>query len=271
MSSPGLAIREPVFTTNDCARLFQVVVEEDNRLAAERENVPLARAELDRTHAGLWAGTLVPMYNRASYAPVPPKRVGKILEDDVRGIDPRRFSGPRDATKLESHYRSLRSAYTVANEMHKGTGKTAWGEIKLYVIGDSRLLFIHCVLFCTPVMGFVLRTIPPVAQCELGLPGSAAVVQPVQRRALRPKVAEVTIQGMGGSTEARAGVAQAVLGPTAASVATDIQDNAQAVGTVMEPVPAARRDLAGDPDDPTAQLVVKHLLAQPTKLTAPDS
>jgi len=127
------------------------------------------------------------------------------------------------------------------------------------------------VLFGTPVIGFVLRTIAPAAQCELGLPGSAAVGQPVQGRAKRPKVVEVAIQGMGGLTEALAGVAQAVLGPSAASAATDIHDNAQAVGAVMEQVRAARSDLADDPDDPTAQLVVKHLLAQLTKLTAPNS
>jgi len=145
-------------------------VEKDNRSALERANLPLARAELDRTHSGLWAGTLSPMYNRASYDPVPPKLVEGILEDDVRGIDPRRFSGPRDASKLESQYRSLRSAYTVANERHKGTGKNAWGDLKLYVNGDSRLLYIHCVLFGTPVMGFVLRTIPPVAQSSAVLP-----------------------------------------------------------------------------------------------------
>jgi len=106
-------------------------VEKENRPAVERANLPLTRAELDRTHAGLWAGTLAPMYTRASYEPVPPKLVAGILEDDVRGIDPCRFSGPRDASKLESQYRSLRSAYTVANERHKGTDKNAWGELKL--------------------------------------------------------------------------------------------------------------------------------------------
>jgi len=108
-------------------------------------------------------------------------------------------------------------------------------------------------------------------RCELGFPGSAAVGQPVQGRAKRTKVAKVAIQGMGGLTEALAGIAQAVLGPSAGSAATDIHDNAQAVGAVMEQVRADRRDLADDPDDPTAQLVVKHLLAQLTKLTAPDS
>ena len=152
-------------------------------------------------------------------------------------------------------------------ESHKGTGRNAWGELKLYVNGESRLLFIHCVLFGTPVIGFVLRTI----QCELGLPESAAVVQPVQGRAKRPKVAKVAIQGMGGLTEALDGVAQAVLGPSAASAATDIHDNAQAMGDVMEQVRAARSYLADHPDDPTAQLMVKHLLAQLTKLTAPNS
>ena len=127
------------------------------------------------------------------------------------------------------------------------------------------------MLFGAPVMGFVLRTIPPVAQCELGFPGSAAVGQPVQGRAKRPKVAKVAIQGMGGLTEALDGVAQAVLGPSAASAATDIHDNAQAMGDVMEQVRAARSYLADHPDDPTAQLMVKHLLAQLTKLTAPNS
>jgi len=56
-------------------------------------------------------------------------------------------------------------------------------------------------------------------------------------------VAEVAIQGMGGLTEALSGVAQAFVSPSAVSAATDIRDNAQALGAVMKQVRAALRDL----------------------------
>jgi len=46
---------------------------------------------------------------------------------------------------------------------------------------------------------------------------------------------------MGGLIEALAGVSQAVVGPSAASAATDIHDIARAGGAVMEQVQAARR------------------------------
>jgi len=117
----------------------------------------------------------------------------------------------------------------------------------------------------------MLRTIPPVAPFERGLPGSAAVGQPVQGPAKRPKVADVTFQGLGWLTEALGDVAQAGLGPSAAYAATDVHNFAQAVGTVMKQVRGAHRDVADDPDDPTAQIVVKHLLARLTKLTTTDS
>jgi len=269
-SSPGPATRAPDFTANDCARLFHFMTADENRSAVERANLPLSRAELYRTHAGLWTATVAPMYNRSSYRPAPPKLVEGITENDVQGIDPCRYSGPRDASTLETQYRLLLSAYTVANERHEGTGKNAWGELKLYVNGDSRFFYSHCVLFGTPIMGFVLRFLPPWAQCELGLPGSASVGIPVQGRAKRAKVAEVAIQGMGGLTEALSGAAQAVVGPSAASAATDIHENAQALGAVMERVRSARRDLAEDPEDPTTQFVFKHLRSQIAKLTEPD-
>ena len=269
-SSPGPATQAPDFAANDCARQFHVITADENRFAVERVNLPLSRAELDRTHAGLWTGTVAPMYNRSFYRPAPPKLVEGIREDDVQGIDPCRYPGPRDASTLETQYRSLRSAYTVANDRHKGTGKSAWGGLRLFVNGDSRLLYIHCVLFGTPVMGFLLRSLPPSAQCELGLPGSASVGARVQGRAMRAKVAEVAIQGMGGLTEALSGVAQAVVSPSAVSVATDIRDNAQALGAVMDQVRAALRDLVEDSEVPTTQLVLKHLLSQISKLTEPD-
>jgi len=122
--------------------------------------------------------------------------------------------------------------------------------------GDSRLLYIHCLLYGTPVMGYVLRTIPSSAQCELGLPGSPAVGAPGQGRAKRAKVAEVAIQGM----EALTTALTTALGPTVGSAATDIHDNAQALGAFMEQVRAARRDVADNPDDPTSGIVLKHLL-----------
>ena len=184
----------------------------------------------------------------------------------MRGIDPCRHSRPRDASKLETQYRALRSAYTVAVEHHKGTGKNAPGELKTYVGGDSRLLYIHCVLFDTPVMGYVLRTIPNSAQCEIGLPGSPAAGTPGQGRAKRAKVAEVAIQGM----EALTTALTAAFGPTVGSAATDIHDNAQALGAVMELVRDDRRDVADNPEDTTSCIVLKHLLCQISKLTATD-
>ena len=265
-ASPGSSSRSPEFTANDCARLFHVMVDRQCRSAVERANLPLTRTELDRAHAGLWTTTLAPLYNSASYLPTLAKLVDGVMEDDVRGIDPCRHSGPRDASKLETQYRAMRSAYTVAVEHHKGTGRNAPGELKNFVGGDSRLLYIHCLLYGTPVMGYVLRTIPSSAQCELGLRGSPAVGAPGQRRAKRAKVAEVAIQGM----EALTTALTTALGPTVGSAATDIHDNAQALGAVMEQVRAARRDVADNPDDPTSGIVLKHLLSQVAKLTAPD-
>jgi len=124
-----------------------VMTADENRSAVERANLPLSRAELDRAHAGLWTATVASIYNRSSYWPAPPELVHRIKEDDVQGIDPCRHSGPRDASTFETQYRSLRYAYTVANERHKGATKDAWSELKLYVNHDSRLLHIHCVIF----------------------------------------------------------------------------------------------------------------------------
>jgi len=232
------------------------MVDPQSRSSVERANLPLTRAELDRAHAWLWTTTLAPLYNKESYLPTLAKLVDGVMEDDVRGIEPCRHSGSRDASKLETQYRALRSAYTVAVEHHKGSGKNAPGELKNYVGRDSRLLYIHCVLFDAPVMGYVLRTIPTSAQCELGFPGSPAVGTPGQGRAKRAKEAEVDIQGM----EALTTALTATLSPTVGSAATDIHDNAQALGAVMEQVRDARRDVADNPEDTTSRIVVKHLL-----------
>lgn len=188
------------------------------------------------------------------------------METDLRGIDPNRHSGARLGSKLEGHFRTLRSLYTVAVANYARSGQNE-PTFKSFAQGDHRLLYIHCLLKGSDAVDFVLLTIPVGAQSEVGLPGSGRVGGTPPKPPKRAKVAQVVINGMDGLTSALSGVARAIA--PASSTATDafnIYDNAEAIRAVTRQLRAAREDLTADPDDRIAARVVHHLESQLAKL-----
>jgi len=200
-----------------------------------------------------------PLFNRESYSAVPALLVDGVMEENVRGVDRRRYSGLRNATSLETNYRAMRLAYPVAIGYHKRTGKNAHAELARYVNGDMRLLYMHMLFRDKKEAGYVLRTLPAAAQGGVGLPGSSEVRTPVQGRNKRAKVAAVAIDGIWGLTCALSGLAQAFAEPSGTSASMDIHDNAQDVEAEMEQLQAARRDLYDMPVEDIAQLVVQQI------------
>lgn len=259
--SPG---RDPPFSANDVARLFHVVADPHHYDGLRRANQPLSRMELDKEQTSLWVTTLGPKFNDSAYRPAKPKLLGGIMEADLRGLDPNRHVGPRDPSKLETHYRAMRSAYTVALSNYNQSGHNE-PVFKDYINGDHRLLYIHCLLQGNRALDFVLRTIPAAAQSELGLSGSSDVGASGRGKRKRAKTAEVSIQGLDGLASALSGLAESGAGTTGSSAA-DIFDNAEAIGAVMKQLGAARLALDASPSDECIRAVVKHLEGQLSKL-----
>ncbi|KAK1866678.1 hypothetical protein I4F81_009194 [Pyropia yezoensis] len=258
--SPG---RDPPFSANDVARLFHVVADPHHYDGLRWANQPLSRMELDKEQTSLWVTTLGPKFNDSAYRPAKPKLLGAIMEADLRGLDPNRHVGPRDPSKLETHYRAMRSAYTVAlsNYNQSGHNEPVFND---YINGDHRLLYIHCLLQGNWALDFVLRTIPAAAQSELGLSGSSDVGASGRGKRKRAKTAEVSIQGLDGLASALSGLAESGAGTTGSSAA-DIFDNAEAIGAVTKQLGAARLALDASPSDECIRAVVKHLQGQLSK------
>lgn len=267
-AEPGRAAgaREPEFTANDVARLFHVVCDPMHKDALRKANQPMSRADLDREHVSLWTSVLGPLYNRESYRPEPPALIDGMMDVDLRGMDPSKHSGQRDPSKLEGHYRTLRSLYTVAVANYTRSGQNE-PVFKSFVRGDHRLLYIHCLLKGSDAADFVLRTVPTGAQCEVGLPNRTRVEDTEPTPAKRAKVAHVAVQGLSGLTSALAGFAKAMAPASSAdTTAAEIYDNAESIGAVTKQLRAARQDLLADPTDEIAARVVKHLELQVSKL-----
>lgn len=258
--------READFSANDVARLFHVLSDPANGDALRRAYQPLSRAELDKERVILWTSVVGPIFNQTSYRPTPPALIDGIMETDLRGIDPNRHSGARLGSKLEGHFRTLRSLYTVAVANYARSGQNE-PTFKSFAQGDHRLLYIHCLLKGSDAVDFVLRTIPVGAQSEVGLPGSGQVGGTPPKPPKRAKVAQVVINGMDGLTSALSGVARAMApASSTATDASDIYDNAEAIGAVTKQLRAARQDLTADPDDRIAARVFHHLESQLARL-----
>ncbi|KAK1861277.1 hypothetical protein I4F81_003861 [Pyropia yezoensis] len=204
--------------TNDVARLFHVVADPHHYDGLRRANQPLSRMELDKEQTSLWVTTLGPKFNDSAYRPAKPKLLGGLMEADLRGLDPNRHVGPRDPSKLETHYRAMRSAYTVALSNYNQSGHNE-PVFKDYINGDHRLLYIHCLLQGNRALDFVLRTIPAAAQSELALSGSSDVGASGRGKRKRAKTAEVSIQGLDGLDSALSGLAESGAGTTGSSTA----------------------------------------------------
>lgn len=234
--------------------------------ALRKANQPMSRADLDREHVSFWTSVLGPLYNRESYRPEPPALIDGMMDVDLRGMDPSKHSGQRDPSKLEGHYRTLRSLYTVAVANYTRSGQNE-PVFKSFVRGDHRLLYIHCLLKGSDAADFVLRTVPTGAQCEVGLPNRTRVEDTEPTPAKRAKVAHVAVQGLSGLTSALAGFAKAMApASSAGTTAAEIYDNAESIGAVTKQLRAARQDLLADPTDEIAARVVKHLELQVSKL-----
>lgn len=219
--SNGAGAREMDFSAIDVARLVHVLSDPANGDALRRASQALSRAELEKGRVSLLNSVVGPILNRASYRPTPPELIAGIMETDLRGMDPNRHSGARLASKLEGHFRTLRSLYTVAFSNYTRSGQNE-PVFKSFAQGDHRLRYIHCLLKCTDATDFILRTIPAAVQSVAGLPGSERVGCTTSKPPKRAKVAQVAIDGIDGLTSAISGVVLA-MAPTSAT-ATDASD-----------------------------------------------
>jgi len=257
--APLATSRSPPFSANDMARLAHVATDPLHFDAIQADNQPLSRAELDKPRQSLWDAVLAPAFNNLEYKPARATPVDGVLASDLRGMDPTRFTCSREASKLETIYRALRSNYTKAYSNYTRSGQMEGGIFKDYTNGDHQLLYLHCLLFDNPSVDFVLRSLPQAAQAEVGLPGSAAVgrgpghpcsaPRPVRKRL---RQSEVVIWGMDNFT-----AALVAMGNTAGPAGGDVAghraaaafDNSEAIGAIWKQLKAARDAVAEDPSE----------------------
>ncbi|KAK1857710.1 hypothetical protein I4F81_000325 [Pyropia yezoensis] len=229
--------------------------------AMQRQNLDDEILEAMVDEAGA-AGIHGRPYNDTSYCPTTPNLIDGIMDVDLRGMNPNRHSGPRDPSKLEAQFRTLRSLYTVAlsNSTRSGNNEPIF---KRCVRGDHRLLYIHCLLKGNADTDFLLRTVSPAVQCEVGLSCSKQVGTPSSSGRKRPRADEVSIEGMSGLTSALSSVVHCMgAGSAPRTAAADIFDNAEAIGAVRKQLRDAQEDLAADPLDETTASVIWHLKRQ---------
>ena len=275
-AAPMAITRGPSFSANDFARLAHVVTDPAHFQAVSDDGRPLSRAELDKPRDSLWDSVLAPAFNNQEYKPERERAVDGVLESDLRGMHPTRFTCQRDASKLETIYRAMRSNYTKTYANYTRSGQLEGGVFKDFINGEHQLLYLHCLLFDNPSVDFVLRSLPQAAQAEVGLPGSAAVGRgpghpgsaPVPARK-RSRQAEVTIGGMDGLTSAI--VALGNSGGSGANDAVgrrsaDAFDNAEAMAAVWKQLKVARAAVAEDPMGVLAVSMHAHCESQLEKL-----
>lgn len=116
----------------------------------------------------------------------PPALIDGLMEADLRKLDPSTPSGQRQPSKLEGHYRTLGSLFTVAvaNYTRLGQNEPVFNS---FVQRDHRLLYVHCLLKESDAAD-VLRTDPTGAPCEVGLPNRTRVKDTEPSPANRAKV-----------------------------------------------------------------------------------
>ena len=127
--------RSPPFSANDMARLAHVATDPLHFDAIQADNQPLSRAELDKLRQSLWDAVLAPEFNNLEYKPARATPVDGLLASDSRGMDQTRFTCSREASKLETIYRSLRSNYTKAYSNYTRSGQMEGGIFKNYTNG----------------------------------------------------------------------------------------------------------------------------------------
>jgi len=275
-AAPIAITRGPSFSANDFSRLAHVVTDPAHFQAVRDDGRPLSRAELDKPRDSLWDSVLAPAFNNPEYKPARARAVDGVLESDLRGMDPTRFTCRRDASKLETIYRAMRSNYTKTYANYTRSGQLEGGVFKDFINGEHQLLYLHCLLFDNPSVDFVLRSLPHAAQAEVGLPGSSAVGRgpghpgsaPVPARK-RSRQAEVTIGGMDGLTSAivALGNSGGLGAPDAAGRrSADAFDNAEAMAAVWKQLKVARAAVAEDPMDMLAASMRAHCETQLEKL-----
>jgi len=69
----------------------------------------MTREQLDKERAGLWDSVIKPAFKHLSYTLARPNAVDDVLEIDLRSMDPNAVNTRRDASKLETMYREMRS------------------------------------------------------------------------------------------------------------------------------------------------------------------
>jgi len=277
VQAPPMAVgRGPAFSGNDWARLVHVVTDPTHFGAVQADNQPLSRSELDKPREVLWEAVLAPAFNNLDYMPTRVNPVDGVLLSDLRGMDPTHFTCRRDASKLESTYRAVRSNYTKAYANDTRSGQLEGGIFKDYIKGDHQLLYLHCLLFNNPSVDFVLQTLPQAAQAEGGLPCSAAVgrgpghpgsATPASRK--RGRQAEVTIAGIDCLTAALVGMGSSsgADGRDASGRrAADAFDNAEAMGAAWRPLKGARASVTEDPSHMISISMRAHFETQLEKL-----
>ena len=273
-TSAGTSSREPSFSGNDAARLAHVVTDPAHFQSLRVNQQPMTRAELDKERAGLWKTVLAPAFNNSSYAPVRPQVVDGVLVTDLRLMDPNKLWTTRDPSKLEMIYRALRSEYTTAYANYSRSGQLEGGVFKVFVKGDHRLLYLHCLLHRNPSVDFLLRTLPLPAQTEVGLPDSDQVGQgpahsgSVTKRK-RARTMEITFGGMDALASVLTPIGKGSPGSgrdVASEMALDVHDNAEAVAAVWKQLRIARAAEADDHDDEMARTMRVHLERQMAKL-----
>jgi len=139
-STAGAAPRDPTFSANDSARLAHVVTDAAHFTALQVSARPMTREQLDKERAGLWESVLTPAFHDLSYTPARPNAVDGVLEMDLRSMDPNAVTTRRDARKLETIYRELRSNYTTAYANYSRSGQLEGGSFKDLIKRDHRLL-----------------------------------------------------------------------------------------------------------------------------------
>lgn len=108
-STAGAAPRDPTISANDSARLAHVVTDAAHFTALQVSARPMTREQLDKERAGLWDSVIKPAFKHLSYTLARPNAVDDVLEIDLRSMDPNAVNTRRDASKLETIYREMRS------------------------------------------------------------------------------------------------------------------------------------------------------------------
>jgi len=261
----------PPFSANAMARLAHVATFPLHFDAIEADNQPLLHAERAKPHQSLWDAVLSPAFNNLEHKPARATPIDGVLASDLWGIEPTLFTCSRKASRLETICRALRSNNTRAYSNYTRSGHMEGGNSEESTNGNHQPLYLHCLIFDNPSVGFVLRSLPQAAQAKVGSPGSAAVGRGPGHpgsapRPLRERFrhSEVVIGGMDNMTAALISLGDSA-GPAGGDVAGHSEasafDNAEAVGAIWKQLMAAR-DAVVDASDVLAISIRVHFQQQ---------